>query len=194
MDRRVLSRILHAADVHGACPAFTGNGEADNPWRGATQCVLPFGSRTNGASSLYTVRASLIRPPWARATDTVTIDWRDRCDDPAHTGNANCNPLPHLFGNAGGQTTVTQNPSATTTAIHDAVHGPVPAVVGGATVHDEVTVAGGPDAVGGLPAPTGTVKVDWFTNGTCTGTPAATSPALTLAGGPSTPRASPRDR
>ena len=59
----------------------------------------------------------------------------------------------------------------------------MPAVVGGATVHDQVTVAGGPDAVGGLPAPTGTVKVDWFTNGTCTGTPAATSPALTLAGG-----------
>ena len=61
------------------------------------------------------------------------------------------------------------------TAIHNASHGTVTSVLAGTTVHDQATVtkaAGTPDEV---PAPTGTVTFNWFTNGACTGDPAATS-------------------
>ena len=48
----------------------------------------------------------------------------------------------------------------------------------GTTVHDQATVTG----QAGLPPPTGTVTFEWFTNGTCTGSPAATSSPFTLNG------------
>ncbi|HEY6197522.1 MAG TPA: hypothetical protein VI231_02840, partial [Candidatus Binatia bacterium] len=63
------------------------------------------------------------------------------------------------------------------TDIHDASHNVVTSVAAGTTVHDKATVSG---AVG---TPTGTVTVSWFTNGTCAGSPAQTSGALTLASG-----------
>ena len=43
----------------------------------------------------------------------------------------------------------------------------VTTVPAGTTAHDQATVTGQP----GLPVPTGTVTFDWFTNGTCTGSP-----------------------
>ena len=65
-------------------------------------------------------------------------------------------------------------PSTTATAVHDAAHSVVTAVAAGSTVHDSVTVGGGG------PAPTGTVAIDWFTNGTCSGLAAATSAPIAL--------------
>ena len=46
-------------------------------------------------------------------------------------------------------------------------------------MHDQATVTGR----AGLPTPTGTVTFSWFTNGTCAGTPAATSGTFTLDAG-----------
>ncbi len=49
----------------------------------------------------------------------------------------------------------------------------------GSTVHDKATVTG----VAGKPTPTGDVTFDWFTNGTCANTPAATSSTFGLTSG-----------
>jgi uncharacterized repeat protein (TIGR01451 family) len=62
--------------------------------------------------------------------------------------------------------------TTTSTQIHNAAHQVVTAVEAGATVHDFVAVSG--------PA-TGNVNVDWFTNNTCSGTPASNSGNLALA-------------
>src|SRR2546426_523374 len=64
-----------------------------------------------------------------------------------------------------------------TTEIHDANHTVVTSVPIGTTVHDKATVSGTAGT------PTGTVTFKWFTNGTCTGMPAATSSPQTLVNG-----------
>ncbi len=61
-----------------------------------------------------------------------------------------------------------------TTSIHNAAHGIVTAVEAGSTVHDFVSV------VGAAGTPSGSVTLDWFANGTCSGTPATTSAPLAL--------------
>jgi len=63
------------------------------------------------------------------------------------------------------------------TAIHNAAHATVTSVATGTVVHDSVTVTGSGAT------PSGNVTVTWFANGTCDGTPAATSSAAALAGG-----------
>ena len=63
-----------------------------------------------------------------------------------------------------------------TTDIHNASHTVVTSVAVGTVVHDSATVTG----TSGLPAPTGTVIFKWFANGACTGSPAASSSALSL--------------
>jgi hypothetical protein len=63
------------------------------------------------------------------------------------------------------------------TEIHDPNHSVVASVPVGTTVHDKATVSG---SVG---TPTGTVTFSWFTNGTCTGTAAATSSPQALVNG-----------
>src|SRR6185436_2803636 len=68
--------------------------------------------------------------------------------------------------------------SSTVTDIHDAAHAVVTSVTVGTVVHDKATVTG--TAAGGVP--TGNVTFTWYTNGTCTGTAAATSSALPLVG------------
>ena len=74
--------------------------------------------------------------------------------------------------------TALQLDSSTVTEIHDANHFVVTSVPVGATVHDKATVTGDPYAV-----PTGTVTFSWYGNGTCTGTPLASSGALSLSAG-----------
>jgi uncharacterized repeat protein (TIGR01451 family) len=61
--------------------------------------------------------------------------------------------------------------TTTSTQIHNAAHQVVTAVETGATVHDFVAVSG---------AASGNVTVDWFTNNTCSGTPASNSGNLAL--------------
>ena len=69
------------------------------------------------------------------------------------------------------------DPTAVTTAIHNAAHATVTSVAAGTTVHDSASASG---SVG---TPTGTVTFKWFENGTCTGTPAQTSGTFTLTSG-----------
>jgi hypothetical protein len=161
-----------------SCPGATGTGTAADPFRGPglTSCILPFGSRLNVQSfSFYTVQAADFNLPGHALTDSAELAWHDLCNDPAGTGNSNCNSNPPNAG-AGSQTIVNGLPSTTATTIHNAAHAAVTAVAVGTTVHDFVTVSGG----AGNPVPTGNVTVDWFLNGTCTGAPASTSPATPL--------------
>ena len=74
--------------------------------------------------------------------------------------------------------TVDKISSNTTTVIHNAAHSVVDVGAGG---HDRARPGDGDRLVGGTP--TGTVTFKWFTNGTCTGTAAATSGTFTLSGG-----------
>ena len=69
---------------------------------------------------------------------------------------------------------VTKLASSTASVIHDAAHATVASVPVGTTVHDQATVTGA------LGTPTGTVTFDWFTNGSCGGSPAATSDPFPL--------------
>ena len=79
------------------------------------------------------------------------------------------------FGITNSQPTITIRPNATvSTTIHDAGHAAVTAVPRGTTVHDFVRVTG-PSGT-----PTGTVTIDWFLNGTCTGSPSVTSGPFAL--------------
>jgi hypothetical protein len=73
--------------------------------------------------------------------------------------------------------TVTAVAPTVTTAIHDASHSVVTSVPLGTTVHDSVTVSGSQGTA------TGNVTFDFFNNGTCSGTPAATSGNFALSGG-----------
>src|SRR4051812_44827117 len=137
-------------------PTMTGNGSAATPWVGATQCTLPFGSRINvGAFSFYTVKAVDFNLAGHILSDEVSLGWHDLCNDPAKTGNSNCNPDPPTVG-AASQTVITQIPSTTATTIHNAAHAAVTTVPAGSTVHDFVTVSGS----AGNPIPTGTVTFD----------------------------------
>ncbi len=108
-----------------------------------------------------------------KLTDTVSWDWNNTCVvDPDQDCSTNAQ-----VATAGASATVLQRESSTATQIHDAAHQVVTTVQAGSIVHDFVTVTG----VTGQPNPTGTVIVDWFTNGTCSGeVPAASSGPETL--------------
>ena len=157
----------------------TGTGTPADPFVNATSCTMPFGAVLNVQPySFYTVTAADFNLPSHFLPDSATLTWHDLCDDPAATGNTNCNPNPPTVG-AASQTLVQQLPSTTTTDIHSSVHTIVTAVEVGATVHDFVTVDGG----AGNPPPTGSVTIDWFTNNTCAGSPAVTSASIALGAG-----------
>jgi hypothetical protein len=161
------------------CTGGSGNGSPGSPFTGATLCTLPFGSQLNVQPfSFYTVQAADFNLPGHALTDSAELTWHDLCNDPAGTGNSNCNANPPPVG-AGSQSIVTGLPSTTSTTIHNAAHAAVLTVPVGTTVHDFVEVSGGP----GNPIPTGSVTVDWFLNGTCTGTPDSTSASVPLVGG-----------
>jgi len=156
-----------------------GTGTAADPFRNATTCTLPFGSRLNVQPfSFYTVQAADFNLAGHVLTDSANLTWHDTCNDPAGTGNSNCVPNPPNVG-AGSQTLVIGLTPTVTTQIHNAAHAVVTAVAAGATVHDFVTVSGG----AGNPVPTGSVTLDWFLNGSCTGAPQANSGALQLVNG-----------
>jgi hypothetical protein len=156
-----------------------GSGTAADPFRNATVCTLPFGSRLNVEPfTFYTVQAADFNLPGHVITDSAELIWHDLCNDPAGTGNTNCVANPPNVG-AGSQSLVVGLTSTTTSQIHNAAHAVVTAVEAGSTVHDFVTVSGG----AGNPVPTGSVSMDWFLNGSCSGSPAATSAAIPLGPG-----------
>jgi hypothetical protein len=159
---------------------FGGNGTVGSPWVGATSCTLPYGSRIDVQSfSFYTVKAADFSLANHRLLDDAFLAWHDTCD--ASSARVppvtNCAPNPPAVSAASSSLVVV--PTTTTTTIHDAAHNPVLVVEAGTTVHDSVTVAGAP----GTPVPVGKVTLDWFTNFSCQGAPAATSDSTPLVNG-----------
>src|SRR5580765_1973558 len=142
-----------ATQSGSTCAAAMGTGTVGNPYVGVTSCTLPFGSRVNVLSfSHYTVQPLDFALPSHQLRDDASLSWHDVCNDPAGTGNTNCNPNPPNAG-AASLSLIQQLASSTTTDIHNAAHQTVTTVAAGSTVHDFVTVNG----QGGQPAPTGNV-------------------------------------
>src|SRR5206468_9727154 len=83
---------------------------------------------------------------------------------------AGCNTA-NATGQANAQADINPLSTSVDTAIHNAAHQTVTAVAVGSTVHDFVTVNGQPNQ----PNPQGNVNIDWFLNGTCSGSPAVNS-------------------
>ena len=136
-----------------------------------TSCTLPFNSRLQVLPfSHYTVQPGDFNLPGHNLRDDAALGWNDLCNDPAGTGNTNCNANPPDVG-AASLSLIQKLNSSTATDIHNAAHAVVTAVAVGTTVHDFVTVTGQP----GNPIPTGNVTVDWFLNGDCSGAPAQNS-------------------
>jgi hypothetical protein len=154
-----------------SCTGGSGAGTSGSPYVGATQCTLPFGTsiQTNSFSH-YTVQPGDFALPGHSLTDSATLGWNNTCTSPTVQ---NCTTGPQQ-ASAGSATTVQQNPSTTTTQIHNPAHQVVTAVAVGTQVHDFVTVTGGAGA------PTGSVTIDWFTNNSCSGNPAVTSGSFPL--------------
>ena len=152
-------------------PAGAARGRSADPYIGATECLLPFGtSITTKPFSHYTVQAGDFNLPNHQLTDTATLNWNNTC---ARIRSHDCTTDPQT-ATAGASALVQKLASSTATDIHNAAHQVVTAVAAGSTVHDFVTVTGQP----GQPTPTGNVNIDWFLNGTCTGAPAANSGSI----------------
>jgi hypothetical protein len=95
--------------------SLSGTGTVADPWTGATLCTLPFGSRIIvHSTSHYTVQAGDLALPNSKLTDSANLTWHDVCNDPAETGNSNCNPNPPTVGAA--STAIVQPLPTTTTA------------------------------------------------------------------------------
>jgi uncharacterized repeat protein (TIGR01451 family) len=93
-------------------------------------------------------------------TKEITVD--DNGDNSIETNS---------FDVTSGANCISVATTTTSTQIHNAAHQVVTVVETGSTVHDFVSVSG--------PA-SGNVTVDWFTNNTCSGTPASNSGNLAL--------------
>ncbi len=153
----------------------TTNASCSNLGTPTAVCTLPADTRIRIGGlggvpgvSFYTIQAAdyNVNPATHRLTDTATLLWQDTCS----SGTNNC-PEGDQTASTGSSTLVVRLDSATATAIHNQSHETVTTTHAGNTVHDFVTVTGQPNQ----PVPTGNVNIDWFLNGTCTGTPAQNS-------------------
>ena len=150
-----------------SCTGGSGAGTSGDPYLGATECLLPFGTSIQTKPfSHYTVQANDFNLPNHQLADTATLNWNNTCTAPS----PNCT-TDTQENTAGASAVVQKLPSATATDIHNAAHAVVTAVAVGTTVHDFVTVTGQQ----GAPVPSGNVSIDWFLNGDCSGQPAANS-------------------
>jgi hypothetical protein len=132
-----------------------GAGTAGNPWHGATSCTLPFGSRINVQStSHYTVQAGDYDLPNHKLTDSALLGWHDLCNDPADTGNSNCNPNPPPNGAA--SSAIVHAVVTVTTKLS-----PGASVAAGTTVTDQATLHGS------ISDATGTVKYSVYSDDAC---------------------------
>ena len=103
------------------CAAASGTGAIGDPYLGVTSCTIPF----NGIVFIqpfthYTVQAGDFALPNHQLKDDAFLTWHDLCNDPAGTGNTNCDPNPPTTA-ASSLTLVQLLTSTTATAIHNAV-------------------------------------------------------------------------
>src|SRR4051812_21686617 len=167
----ILGALQLIATGGATCSGGTGSGTAADPYIGSTSCTLPFAATlTSNFHSFYTVQPGDAALPDHKLTDTASLSWHNTCTAP---GIENCT-TGNQTATAGSSSVVNQLPSSTATDIHNAAHQAVTVVAAGTTVHDFVTVTGQP----GSPNPGGNVNIDWFTNGTCDGAPAANSGSI----------------
>ena len=123
-----------------------------------TSCTIPFNGRVViQPFSHYTAQPGDFALPSHQLKDDAFLTWQDLCNDPALTGNTNCDTTPPLTA-ASSLSLIQQLTTTTATDIHNATHQTVTTVAVGTTVHDFVTVTGQP----GQPVPTGNVNIDWF--------------------------------
>ena len=102
-----------------SCSGGSGAGTFLDPYLGATECLLPFGtSITTKAFSHYTVQAGDFNLPLHRLTDTASVNWNNTC---VSNPDNDCTTLPQIAG-AGSSALVQKLPSSTATDIHDAAH------------------------------------------------------------------------
>jgi len=148
--------------------AFTDGGSGSSFCdAGQNLCTLPTGSSISTKTSFaYHVVTGDDADNANPLKDQATLTWQDLCTSDA----PNC-PVGNQANTTGSQTQINKLPSATTTSIHNANHDVVTAIEAGETVHDFVSVTGAE----GDPTPTGTVTVDWFDNGDCSGDPVESS-------------------
>jgi hypothetical protein len=148
------------------CSGGIGAGTVASPYLGATDCVLPPGaSIQTQAFSSYVVQAADYALPSHQLADVASLTWNDTC-----TPNATGCSATDQTATASASAVVQLLPASVSTSIHDGAHGTVAAIGPNITVHDFGTVSG----AAGKPIPTGTVTLEWFTNGGCT-TAAASS-------------------
>ena len=155
------------------CTAASGSGTFADPWIGVTKCSLPGGNvLTGGGSSIltkdhagYVVQPADYNLPNHQLNDDAKLHWVDTCD----VAPANCNTNQQTQ-TAPSATIVIRRGSQTATDIHNGQHQVVTAVEVGTTVHDFITVTTtDPDPNNPIPHG-GNVFLEWFENGTCTGT------------------------
>jgi hypothetical protein len=146
---------LDNGGTSATCTAAGGSGSAANPWHGATVCTLPFGSRIDVQStSHYTVAAGDYALPNHRLTDDALLGWNDKCDDPADTGNSNCNMNPPTEG--AGSSAIVHAVITVSTKLS-----PGSSVVPGTVVTDQATLAGS------ISDATGTVTYSVYSDDAC---------------------------
>jgi hypothetical protein len=167
-----------------SCVGGSGAGTDASPYFGATSCTVPV-SIVNILGTNFTIGARIRSAPFSWYTSTAAdfglpnhqLSDQDDFTWQCTVGNgSSCSPTTNNHATAPATVTLQQRGSNTATSIHNAAHQVVTAVAAGSIVHDFVTVTGAPQQ----PVPTGKVTLDWFTNGTCTNPPLATSGQLTL--------------
>ena len=140
-------------------------GGANAPSCDATKCTIPFGDEVTVDLSHYTVQLQDVGSSALgqnTLSDIANFSYRQVCDKPV--AGFPCSTALNISG-SGAATDVNPVPTTTATEIHNnAGGGTVTSVAAGTTVHDFVTVTGPANQ----PAPTGTVDVQWFTDGGCT--------------------------
>jgi hypothetical protein len=91
----ILGSVRVNVDGGATCTATSGDGSGGDPYLGVTSCTLPFNGRVFVQPfSFYTVQASDFNLTNHMLHDVATLTWHDLCDDPAGTGNSNCEPNP----------------------------------------------------------------------------------------------------
>jgi hypothetical protein len=146
---------LDSAGTNATCNG-SGAGTLGNPWTGSTSCTLPFNAIIHvQLSSQYTVQAGDFNLPNHVLTDSATLGWNDVCNDPAQTGNSNCNPNPPPTS-AASQAVVNQAAVSITTLLS-----PAAAVQTGTSVTDQATLHGSTAGA------TGTVSYAVYSDDTC---------------------------
>ena len=92
---RITTLTLGGLQSGATCSGGSGDGSLATPYMGVTSCTLPFNSRLQVLPfSHYTVQPNDFNLAGHNLRDDAFLTWHDLCNDPAGTGNQNCDPNP----------------------------------------------------------------------------------------------------